>query len=463
MHAPSIREVSMRTLLVLSLVTLPCLALADGEAMIFRGFATPDGAHDAVVTFLENRGEVDVTCRMEVQAIARNADGDESMVVSEPLERLLKAGRRVEQRFDLSSTMQWMRRSTGEASWRIRAVPPNATILTCRRETAAPPSEQPPLLIGTRTDASLGLWDPVTGELVRTYQGAPSQPELVAVSPDGRLVAAIGSDHCEAWIATWNPQSSALLRTTTIAPTGTCDSVDHSRFTLRDLQFSPDGRWLAMVAMETGTGSTPSRALVFDAGTLALSFEPALPGDFATSLAWAPSSDQLYVNLYWDYALVSLRTREVSPRSFRTLQMLAMIVHPSSSDLLAGGPFKLDRYPSDGSEPMILLDGTDTWVHALALSPDGRRVAVGRSDRSNEGRVHIIDPETGGLEVELVAPTRSGIIEHVAFSQDGRYVLSCSQADAPWRRADIWDLQSGSPLASPIQYGFGGCAFLPRL
>jgi hypothetical protein len=148
----------MRTLLALPLVIVPLVALAEGEAMIYRGAAIPDAANDAVVTFLENRGEIDVTCRSEVQAIVRNTAGDESTIVSEPIVRLLKAGRRIEHRFDFAPTMHWMRQSTGDGSWRIRAVPAHATTLTCQPgDEASSNGQPPPIAVRTLTHLMSGL------------------------------------------------------------------------------------------------------------------------------------------------------------------------------------------------------------------------------------------------------------------------------------------------------------------
>src|SRR5262249_17807394 len=72
-------------------------------------------------------------------------------------------------------------------------------------------------------------------------------------------------------------------------------------------------------------------------------------------------------------------------------------------------------------------------VHAVALAPDGRRALAGEES----GRVRLLDVESG---VTLRSFDRHrGKIASVAFTRDARRALSASEDGA----VRIWDLESG--------------------
>jgi len=87
------------------------------------------------------------------------------------------------------------------------------------------------------------------------------------------------------------------------------------------------------------------------------------------------------------------------------------------------------------SGSLRLFDKHSGEVQSVAISPDGKRLLVGRRDAT----MHILDAATG---TELrVFPVHGDIIWGVAFSPDGRQALSCSQNSV--RR---WDVETGREL-----------------
>lgn len=85
--------------------------------------------------------------------------------------------------------------------------------------------------------------------------------------------------------------------------------------------------------------------------------------------------------------------------------------------------------------------GTDDWpdgVHGCVFSPDGRRVAVG----ANDGRLRLLDAESGALLRELRIPAGGGVYGSPVFSPDGRG-LTCRVWDGSSRLAS-WDLETGA-------------------
>ena len=87
------------------------------------------------------------------------------------------------------------------------------------------------LLATASRDDTARLWDPATGEHLRTLTGHTDGVWGVAFSPDGRLLATASNDSTA---RLWDPATGEHLRTLT----GHTDGV-------RGVAFSPDGHLLA--------------------------------------------------------------------------------------------------------------------------------------------------------------------------------------------------------------------------
>jgi WD40 repeat protein len=83
-----------------------------------------------------------------------------------------------------------------------------------------------------------------------------------------------------------------------------------------------------------------------------------------------------------------------------------------------------------------VCDGITRPVWAVALSPDGERVAAGGMN----GQLHVWDVKTGKVVSE--APGYTGLVRALAFSPDGKTLASGS-----WdKTARLWDVDSGKEL-----------------
>ena len=87
------------------------------------------------------------------------------------------------------------------------------------------------LLASASDDDTIKLWNPQTGNLIRTLKGHSSNVTSVAISPDGKLLASGSDDYT---VKLWNLETGDELVTLT----------GHTNY-VQDVAFSPDGHFLA--------------------------------------------------------------------------------------------------------------------------------------------------------------------------------------------------------------------------
>ena len=85
----------------------------------------------------------------------------------------------------------------------------------------------------------------------------------------------------------------------------------------------------------------------------------------------------------------------------------------------------------------------ETWVQAVAFSPDGALIATG-GIQGFGGAVHVWDAATGEHVAELVHP---GYINSIAFSPDGVLIASGSENDSSIR---LWPFDGTWQEISPL-------------
>ena len=175
------------------------------------------------------------------------------------------------------------------------------------------------LLASAGEDKTVRLWNPATGQQLRTLTGHTDWVKSVAFSPDGKLLASAGEDKT---VRLWDPATGQQLRTLT----GHTDWV-------RSVAFSPDGKLLASA------------------------------GGDKTMRLWDPATGQ------------QLRTLTGHTDWVRS------VAFSPDGKLLAGGGDKTVRLwdPATGQEMRIITGHTD-WVRSVAFSPDGRLLAGAGGD-----------------------------------------------------------------------------------
>ena len=256
------------------------------------------------------------------------------------------------------------------------------------------------LLASVGEDTMVRLWDPATGQQLRTLTGHTDWVKSVAFSPDGHLLASAGGDKM---VRLWDPATGQQLRTLT----GHTDWV-------RSVAFSPDGHLLAsaggdkMVRLWDPATGQQLRTLTGHT-------------DWVRSVAFSPDGHLLagaggdkMVRL-WDPA---------TGQQLRTLtghtDWVRSVAFSPDGHLLAGaGGDKMVRLwdPATGQQ-LRTLTGHTGLVFSVGFSPDGRVLAGAGGDKM----VRLWDPATGQQLRTLTGHT--DWVRSVAFSPDGHLLAS---------------------------------------
>jgi WD40 repeat protein len=241
-------------------------------------------------------------------------------------------------------------------------------------------------LVGTQRDLPVSVWRTADGALEFTLPGLAESVTALAISPDGRTLAAAH----QRGISLWDLEDRRGPEELTALP-----SIVYS------LAVSTNG----LVAVGTGLG----HMALFDlaSGERRVAWKP---GSNSRALALAPSGEWLVT----EGAGATLSVHRL-PKG--TLERSVPIPRSQLERLeLSAGGDRLAAQPQQGA-PFVIRTADwiiersfelarNDWLRALRLSPDGRRLAGVLSDRS----VRVWDVENSEV-VATLAPEYSGLPE----------------------------------------------------
>jgi WD40 repeat protein/uncharacterized caspase-like protein len=256
------------------------------------------------------------------------------------------------------------------------------------------------LIVSSGEDRVIKIWQPLTGELVRTLEGhaTPGHVVAVAFAPDGKLVVSGGEDRT---VRIWDNGSGSLKHTFKAGAGGKQFAV----------AFSNDGSLVA-------AGGEGGRVRLWNTETGQYAGEIEQVGGPLRSLAFSPDGRLLATATLSNHRETSWANQ--IGRSDATI--------------------KLWKVPSSGS---LGLRGHSGAVNALAAAPDGSLIASGGVDHT----VRLWDPATGA-QLHLLSKHVEEI-EALAFSPDGRMLASAGDDGVA-----VWDAKTADMKYSRFEKGY---------
>jgi WD40 repeat protein len=290
-------------------------------------------------------------------------------------------------------------------------------------------------LIVAGGDFGVGLWNAGTGQLIHSWRGYGLKS--VAISPDGRFVAAGGSTFDDANreipdLRMFDAATGELIRNLN----GHMDAIS-------SVAFSSDGRFILSGSVDgsarlwdPATGREEHR---FEGSTSSVESIDISPNDQSLLIGNADDSAHL-----WDLT-TGQEIREFDGRSNLASADSVAFSPDESQVLTAGGlsgPARLWD-ASTGNKILSIQDdlpagGVAGTVRAAAFSPDGRFVLTGNSVFMNEQMAWLWDRKTGGRLRSYGG--HSDEVTSAVFSPDGRFLVTGGRNGGAW----LWDAATGS-------------------
>jgi WD40 repeat protein len=275
--------------------------------------------------------------------------------------------------------------------------------------------------VATGQDKSLSLWEVATGRALSVEQVLPAQGNGLAVSPDGRRLAAGGTGGGG---AVWDlPQAVhpvpdgrplvPLVRLTGIAAD------------MEDVVYTPDGKVIGCGGDRTVRVWDPATGEQLRQMDL-----PAKPRGLALL-----TGDRLVVTLYQDKFPILLFNWTTGQKlkefpSQKSVRMAAAM--PEGRRFLSYSDDKTVRmWDGDTGEELAGFD-VGSSGHGLAVTPDGSRFLVGCADKT----IRLWDI---ALNREIRRQPLAGIAYRISVSRDGRWA-----GFGNGNRVQFWDLQTGA-------------------
>lgn len=276
---------------------------------------------------------------------------------------------------------------------------------------------------------------------IRTLTGHADQVTSVAITPDGKTLVS-GDD--DGIIKLWHLQTGKLLHTLT---------VDSTRCLYRKVVISPDGQTLACLTDHT------VKIYCLETADLFLTLIHSDENDDFDEVFFSPDSQTIATSATIDEPTLqiwNLRTRKL----LRTYQGFPFAISPDWQRFTKPGwddwGDTIEMLNLQTGEPLSTISGGHSISVEFAFSPDGKTFASGGwdYDRDLDTKDHTVkvwDLLTGEL---LHTLTHSAGVDCVAFSPDGRTLLSVYGNFGENKTIKIWSLLTGEFINTPNSYSF---------
>jgi len=287
-------------------------------------------------------------------------------------------------------------------------------------------------IAGGGLDNKLRIWDAKSGDLVRTFTGETRPLKItraVAFSPDSKLVAVGGDDGIA---RVWEMATGKLV----------VAWVGHQEM-IASVVFSPDGKYLgvASTTMENQGASYRSEIKLWDLGLAKAGRRFKAGTEHYPALAFSPDGKLLAaaegpVNL-WDVATGELK-RVLTTERGKVLHVAfsrdGKTLAGGGGDWIAvgGGTQQIAQawlWDAETGKLRRSFSDLNTWLRAIALSPDGSRFATGCTGKEKTEGARSWWPselrlwDTASGKELWVLHGGPGDVSSIAFSPDGNTIV----------------------------------------
>jgi WD40 repeat protein/DNA-binding SARP family transcriptional activator len=314
------------------------------------------------------------------------------------------------------------------------------------------------IAVSSGDDGIVVVWDPKTGQALERLTGHIGRVQGVAFSPNGKTLYTSGLDGT---VLRYDLGGSKRFGTPfTLGQRTHSPAPGQVLPEAPVLAVSPTGGLFAASAVDSFTGTAPSKLTIYSTSPLRKVGTIALPKHSTVGAgAWARQrfvvgADHGRVQV-WDVTGRKTHPDALLHGLSRKAEVAGIAATDDGRVIAAVNGWQQSQTAPEQGELAIWRDGKlvggkalhlTGFGDAVALSPDGRIVAVavepppGRMD----GRVLVVNALTGAVERRINVKNASGSVRALAFAPDG------TLATGTWSGiVNLWNPETGQSIGHP--------------